>query len=234
MAALRVIFLYLWVCMFQMQKVNLVVFIILENPNLGLKTVSRSPKTHSRWSTNRCKCVHIQGMSFLPERNAFCSDDHVLHDLFCFCWWHCTIAGVWRILVKQKCLLILMCFRHSLNCSASKLSDLLALGTEDSVHSKERIIYQTPASEPWLYKSFAWLKNKYSMWLSIQSSLTLHFMSFCFLSKGEAEPRQFVGWGPARRFPGVNSSHTDPLNTPLSFSSILIGSEMYASLAVHC
>lgn len=56
------------------------------------------------------------------------------------------------------------------------------------------------------------MKNKYSMWLSIQSSLTLHFMSFCCLSKGEAKPKQFVGWEPARRFPGVNSSHTDPLN----------------------
>lgn len=56
------------------------------------------------------------------------------------------------------------------------------------------------------------MKNKYSVWLSIQSSLTLHFMSFCCLSKGEAKPKQFVGWEPARRFPGVNSSHTDPLN----------------------
>lgn len=108
-----------------------------------------------------------------------------------------------------------MCFRHCLNCSASKLSDLPALGTETSVHGKESIIQQTPASEPWLYKSFAWLKNKYSMCLSIQSSLTLHFMSFCCLSKGEAKPRQFVGWAPAQRFPGLNSSHTDPLNIPL-------------------
>lgn len=50
------------------------------------------------------------------------------------------------------------------------------------------------------------------MWLSIQSSLTLHFMSFGCLSKGEAKPRQFVGRGPARRFRGVNSSHTNALN----------------------
>lgn len=84
--------------------------------------------------------MHMQGTSFLPERNSLCSDDHVLHlsILPLLVTLHCR--GSSEDLSEAKCLLILMCFRHSLNCSASKLSDLPALGTESSVHSKERII----------------------------------------------------------------------------------------------
>lgn len=84
--------------------------------------------------------MHIQGMSFLPERNGFCSDDHVLHLSILFLLVTLHYRGSLEDLSEAKCLLILMCFRHSLNCSASKLSVLPALGTEDSVHSKENII----------------------------------------------------------------------------------------------